>query len=172
MILVSATIKQFLIVGIFHMFHVSAPISCSPSRFPLLFRGALTSRVLISCLWFSPYKQLGERNRILARGRVNSVKWPDRSLRNHQISFIRVAGTHGYVGWWWRRRRLYPPPHHRTTRTRDYDRRCVGDGEACRCARVCETEIGGRDTPMTPTIGQKEKERATTQIYKGQNEKE
>lgn len=45
--------------------------------------------------------------------------------------------------------------HHRTTWTRDYDRRCADDGGACRCARVCEKEIGERDTPVTPAIGER-----------------
>lgn len=43
--------------------------------------------------------------------------------------------------------------------------------EACRCARVCEKEIGGRDTPMASAIG----ERATDESAdtgKGQSEKE
>lgn len=35
--------------------------------------------------------------------------------------------------------------------------------EAYRCARVCEKEIGERDTPVTPAIG----ERATTQVEDG-----
>lgn len=42
--------------------------------------------------------------------------------------------------------------------------------EACRCARVCEKEFGGRDTPVTPAIG----ERATDEsddTGKGQSEK-
>lgn len=43
--------------------------------------------------------------------------------------------------------------------------------EACRCARVCEKEIGGRDTPVTPAID----ERATDgsdDTSKGRSEKE